>query len=438
MEIGRWIKKLLVLLTIIFIAFFPVITPTVYAVSSWSGDTWEGNTWEGDTWEGDTWEGNSWDGSDLEWNGSTWDGKGTDGSVTEGSDWLGYEWTSIPWYIEGWSEDGFNGDGTTGNPWSEEGYNGGGTTGNPWSEGGFNGDGTKGESWSEDGFNSDGTKADSWSGEGTDGNGTSGDQPFYDTGAYKVTHYLTNDVLNSSANFINNGLDKKSGLDGAPFRPGKFTSNFLLNSTKLVLGNNDIVNAADAGFKAYDSYDSVKAIQGMAKNFGDIQNNSSGRDVLSNTSKIDKYKVLFKDSSSKLLKNTDISAIKGTWKSMGALSKFNAGLSAVNTFVSAYKTGDSIADFASLNDSASGTDKVSAGADIGANIGETLMSAGGVALAIPGGQAIGAGIMAAGAGLYAVSKGVKLVAKNWDKVTKAADAVKDTAKKAWDTVTGWF
>lgn len=128
---------------------------------------------------------------------------------------------------------------------------------------------------------------------------------------------------------------------------------------------------------------------------------------------LNKYSSLVKQSAKDLLQNADFQNVKKTWASMGALSKFNAGIAGLNSFVSAYKTGESIKAFLQLSEGAKSTVKTTAGAEIGANVGETIASTGALVMAIPGGQALGLGIAAIGTGIYGISKGVQLFSRNW-------------------------
>lgn len=64
------------------------------------------------------------------------------------------------------------------------------------------------------------------------------------------------------------------------------------------------------------------------------------------------------------------------------------------------------------------------------------MSAGGVAAAIPGGQAIGAGLVVAGAAIWGASKLTGYVAKNWDSIKNTASKVGGAISKGWNALFG--
>lgn len=400
MRIKKWFKKSVILTIVLYITFSPLLTPTILAVSPWSGDSWEGNPWEG----------TPWDGSSLEWEGETWQGnpwesKGSKGSETSVHG--NYDWAIDPRYLEG---------GAVGDQFGYDGY-----LGSP--------DLRPAPNVPVDGI--DVTPSDNFG---------SSTESFYEADAFKSVHFATNS-LNNIANLSD---PNPFGFDGN-LSLGKVTNNIVLNSSKLLLGDNDTaVNIYDTGSNTYEVFNSAKELRGLAQDFTDTAGQSINK---SKTSMIGKYSSLLKESGSTFFNNTDISNVKGTWNSMGALSKFNAGLAGLNSFVSAYKTGESISAFMNLNDNVSGTVRAAAGADIGENIGDTIMSAGALAMAVPGGQALGLGVTAVGAGVYAISKGVKLFANNWKGDlwsttksigNKAANSVKNAAKKTWSTVTGFF
>ncbi|ALX47190.1 hypothetical protein [Lentibacillus amyloliquefaciens] len=204
-NIGNWLNKSLLLAAILLITFFPVITPTVYAVSSWSGDTWEGNTWSGDTWKG-----NPWDGSSFKWQGES-PGASQDGN------------SGNPW-----SQSGFDGDGTNGNRWMQEGYEG-----SPYGE----------NSWLQDGYSGylgnlspgylDGPPGTKPEGSFDSGNITNSvSTPFYDSQGFKAAEYVVSDVLGGQAQLAETGLAHQRYLDAGidhKWEPGlRMRGTFLL------------------------------------------------------------------------------------------------------------------------------------------------------------------------------------------------------------------
>ncbi|SFD94520.1 hypothetical protein SAMN05216238_10665 [Lentibacillus persicus] len=453
MYMYRWIKKLFVLMAIVFMAVQPVFIPTVYAVQSWTGDPWEGESWEGDQWDGSDlkWEGETWEGDS--WTGDSWNGNGTNssGSPTD------QDWTGVPWYLEGWSQsgtngspwsgNGFNGNGTAGSPWTQPGFNyGPGVAGNPWSGNVTSGNGTSGSPWIQPGYdygpgglvtpwlmpgyNGNGTEGASFDGNGTNGNGTEGDPasledfptfPF----EYDVGKYVVNDVMMGQVNLVGDLLTSQNmrdlGYESSMNYGLGYRGNLLMNGLKLGVGDNVV-------FDAYDTYSHVEEGVGAIQDFRAAQqfyNTSSSVGDLAEAGR-------------------SVSNATPPATSVGALSKFNVATAAVGTGISAFETGYNSARAVDvLNSDASGADKTVAVTDATASFGDTLMNAGVVTSAIPGAQAVGAGMVAVGAGVWAVSKGVRFVAShwkgNWKDTGKAMwKSTKDTAKKAWDTVTGWF
>ncbi|GGK08634.1 hypothetical protein GCM10007063_33810 [Lentibacillus kapialis] len=444
----EWLKKLFVLMAIAFMAVQPVFIPTVYAVESWTGDPWEGDTWNGDAWDGYDlkWKGNTWQGDT--WTGDSWNGDGSDGS----NSWKGQNWNGIPWYLRGWSQDGM-----TGNPWYNDSFNGNRTTGSPWKQPGFGyGPGGTGDSWSDDGYIGNGTPdapwvqlgfsnglsglANPWLMPGYNSNGTNGGS-FDGNGAkddpssledfpslpqeYDVGKYVVKDIMMGQVNLAGN-LQTYQNMQNLGYNTkmsygGRFSSSLFMNGLKLGVGDNVV-------FGAYDTYTHVSDGIGGVKDYNYIRNAQKTTDTAGDLA----------SASSKISGKTPPAA------SVGALSKFNVAAAAVGTGISAFETGFKSAKAVDVwTSDASGADKTSAVADAGASAGNTLMNAGVVATAIPGGQAVGAGMVAVGAGIWAVSKGAKFVADNWKgnlKDTGKAmwNKTKDTAKKAWDTVTGLF
>ncbi|WP_217589286.1 hypothetical protein [Lentibacillus saliphilus] len=458
----------------LFIVFQPVMIPVAYAVESWTGDSWKGESWEGESWDGSDlkWQGESW--SEDGWTGDAWEGEGTDGSgTTIGEGWNGYDWESQPWYMRGWNGgsgfngeswqlDGWNGNGHVGNDWrfpgwtsaaykgdawTESGFNGQGYQGNPWSQSGFNGNSYTGNPWLDRGFSGEGSSGNPWSSSGgagafTELNGYTPPERFYDSGEFKETKFVFDKLAVGTANFVTDGLN-----EGFSFgKTGWHLGDLLVSGAKLHTGDHVFYDVHDLTSKGKTIYDKSKAIENMrrADVAREITTSSAFRtNQISNASKFHQYGSIIKDSAGQLAQNMDVAKVASTWNNMGALSKFNFVTSGVNAGISAYKTGASITDAVqTFNSDASASDKTAAVATVGTNLGDTLMSAGAVASVVPGGQAVGAGLVAAGAGIYVVSKGVELVAKNSDKIAsaakKATDTVKNTLSKGFKKVKGWF
>ncbi|WP_390295682.1 hypothetical protein [Virgibacillus kekensis] len=464
-------SKVFALIAILFVTFQPVMVPVVYAVDSWTG-----KTWSGDPWEGNPWEGNPWDGSRLEWEGDPWIGKstegetwsgkmtdgdswagdGTDGASTDGQDWTGYDWESVPWYLKGWNQTGFNGEswnqkgwignGSSGNPWLNSGWEGNGTAGNPWLNPSWTGLYGPDSPWMMYGQNGYGTIGNPWAIPGWSGNETLAESGipeipnFYDTEGFQIGEYVVKDIINGQAQFINAAMiyqEKMAAGEDVKFGVGsarKMFGNMVVNGMKLGVGSNFITDAYDTATHVEDGINAVSDFQKARdlKRLANAGNVAEAADDLTDA----------------VNAGDTLSDISNTTGKMGALSKLNVGVAALGTGVSAVKTYNSIDNAVeTFNSDATGAEKTSAAADVGANLGDTLMNAGIVTSAIPGGQVIGAGMAAAGAGLWVISKGVKLFANNWkgslgstakSLAKKAGNAIKDGAKKAWDTVTGWF
>ncbi|SFA91083.1 hypothetical protein SAMN04488072_103215 [Lentibacillus halodurans] len=411
---NRLLKRVLALLAIVIIAVQPVFVPAVYAVDSWTGNPWEGESWEG----------TPWNGTDLQWQGESWEGNSWQGNDTE---------SPAPWSGQNWNQQ----DGMNGNPGSSDGYSGDGTSpGGPWNMPGYRyGPGGIGNPWLTPDFEGNGTDSDSLDGNGTNGNGTSGNETEGDPTSledfsslpygYDVGKYIVKDIMMGQAGLIGDLQTYQNmqdmGYNAKMNYGGRFYSNVFMNGLKLGVGDN-------IAFDSYDTYTHVSDGIGGIKDYNYIRNAQKTTDTAGDLA----------SASSKISGKTPPAS------SVGALSKFNIAAAAVGTGISAFETGFKSAKAVDvLTSDASGADKTSAVADATASLGDTIMNAGVVTTAIPGGQAIGAGMVAVGAGVWAVSKGVKFVADNWkgnlaDTGKAMWNKTKDTAKKAWDTVTGWF
>ncbi len=127
---------------------------------------------------------------------------------------------------------------------------------------------------------------------------------------------------------------------------------------------------------------------------------------------------------------------------VGALSKFNIAASAVGTVLSGIDTYNKIDTFTDvLGSNASTPDKVAAGADIGAGVGNMMMNASIAVAAVN--PVVGLGVGAAGAGVWLASRATKFVSKNWkgfngDTLKSMKNSLVDSGKKTINKIKGWF
>lgn len=418
-NIGNWLNKSLLLAAILLITFFPVITPTVYAVSSWSGDTWEGNTWSGDTWKG-----NPWDGSSFKWQGES-PGASQDGN------------SGNPW-----SQSGFDGDGTNGNRWMQEGYEG-----SPYGE----------NSWLQDGYSGylgnlspgylDGPPGTKPEGSFDSGNITNSvSTPFYDSQGFKAAEYVVSDVLGGQAQLAETGLAHQRYLDAGidhKWEPGlRMRGDLLVNGFKLAGVDNTVTDTYDTGSTLAEGYEGYQKFKDARSTVTDTEETlSKTKNSLQQNSKTSKLQQGL-NKASNLAKAAPVEKV---------LSKFSVPGAMLGSVASGTGTLDSVKSAVGDWDSSSGSERTASVAGIGENAGNFAMNAGTVALAapVPGARVAGGIAIAGGAALWGVSKGVKFAANNFDKIKSAASklgntvkktgsAIKDGAQKAWDSVTGLF
>jgi hypothetical protein len=470
-----------ILFTIAFQSVFFPLAVLADTVQPWNGNPWDGNPWEGQPWDGNDlkWEGGPW--NSESWNGDPWSGDPWNGDPWNGNDWQGNPWERDSWNGDPWDGDTWNGNPWGGDPWNSSSWDGtpwdgNGWNGNPWSLEGFDGvDSWEGRPWYMEGWTMDGFNGvDPWNGpqfhgEGFEGSATQGDttdipiiqtpegfegkrfnlepfsklgpsdyqvpERFYDGDNFKATEFLVNDMFGGTANLINDTFE--NGIPD-PSKYGVHIADLLVNSTKLQLGDNGSFEAYDTARKLwdiYEGYDELETLRDAKFGYDAINQGTNVAQQVSNASKYSQYLELMKDSGKTVLNSTSFDNISGTFSKMGALSKFNFVTSGINAGISAYKTGSSLADAINISKSgASGSEVTAAYADVGSNLGETLMSLGGVAAAIPGGQAVGAGLAIAGAGIFVVSKTTKFVAKNWDTISGGISKGINTLKNARDKV----
>jgi len=133
-----------------------------------------------------------------------------------------------------------------------------------------------------------------------------------------------------------------------------------------------------------------------------------------------------------------------TWGTMGALGKLNVVGAGLATAYGVYDTFNKASDaIGNWGDSSIKTStKVAETSEATASLGTTLMSAGVVAAAIPGGQAAATVMIVGGAALWGASKLTGAIANNWDGIKKGVsdfgNGVKDIASKGWNSVKSIF
>jgi len=415
------LKRVAILAAVILLTFFPLIAPTVHAVQPWTGNPWEGTPWEG----------TPWDGSQLQW-----EGRGTEGNGTNAQDFYGNTWSGAPWAGNGTAGNGTVGNGTVGNGTIGNGTIGNGTIGNGTIGNGTIGNGTIGN----------GTIGNGTIGNGTYGSGTGGSlisgryvtpnnplglydptgliehsskssspEAWYETDIYKSFDYVLKDGVGGAINSVT-GMYSDAQVNNGVLSLGGFAKNKInfgagitAGAIKMQFGDNLFTNGYDIysnGAAVKDGISGIRSAINAGTTTDNILGAVNGADVL----------------------RTGFDAVPR----MGAISKFNAGTAALGTVSSGISTYAKFKDI----EGTTGTERTSAIADTVAEGGSTLLNAGGVVAAIPGGQLAG-GIMMAGGGLiWAGGKLTKLYADNWKggvwKTTKSL------AKKAGDKISDGF
>ena len=426
------VKKLSVLLAIMFVLFQSFLVPL-------AGASWSGTSWKGDAWKGDSWTGDAWNTEGFSWEGEAWDpGKG----------WIQDGWEQDGWTQEGYTKDGWTGDGisaidpATGQPWTGDKVNGiDPATGQPWTGDKVNGiDPVTGQPWTGNGVNGiNPATGQPWIGNGNNGINPATGQPWagqngsginpatglpwigigspgaglsisqpgasgaaesyeLDINPYDISKYVMNDLIVGQVNMTK---DIASG-DFSFKRPNDIYG-LVLNGFKLGMGDNRaLVNIDDAYGMANAGIDGAAAIKTLWGSSFAATGSLSGYRSLAAT-QVSSY----------------TSALRPP---MSMLSKVNVATASVGTVFSAIdtfkNTGKAIEVY--QNDNSTGAAKTIAVSEATASLGEVLMNGGAVAAAIPGGQAIGAGLIIAGAGTFAISKGVKLVVSNWGSIKRGA------------------
>jgi hypothetical protein len=413
--LNSFIKRVFALFAILFLTFLPVLSIEVHAVEPWSGNPWDASD---RVWKGNPWEGKQTQWEHLPWKGNTW----------EGSPWSGNTWEGNPWSLEGWEGSTFEGKSWTARSWEGSAFEG-----NPWSSTYWNGYSTTAPNfWTGNDWEGKGTQGKSTQGSTFDGNTFKGKLGNYDLTSIKAnsaydSSYTPPDRFYDSDEFkgvkyvwesVTNGM-----IDFDPTSPtgfsGDYLKNVFLDTLKLQHGDVNF-DYVDIGDKAYEGYKSLKELEDFRRALGTVNTVStvaSGAQTAQSVSKWAQYGGIIKDSWNNILTSTDIANVGGTWNGMTFLSKLNlvsSGISAgISTIQTADKINDAIQTFKSTKD---GSERTAAVADAASSFGEAMMSYGGLAAAIPGGQAVGATMVAAGAVIFIGGKAVQLVAENWDTI----------------------
>lgn len=422
------IKRIFALTAILLIVVQSFFSSVAFAVQPWTGNTWSGDTWSGDTWSGDTWEGTPWEGNT--WSGDTWSGNGTNGESwqgdgTDGSGTNGNGTSGDGTAGDGTSGNGTNGDGTGGNGTSGNGTSGNGTSGNGTSGDGTGSNGTSGNGTDGSGTNSDGTSGNGTTGDGTSGNGSSGDgstgngtsgnagNDYSKTPTpYEVAKYIGNDVILGQVQLAADSY-APDAVDSMGGNTSSFLRSTLFNGLKLGI-NSPILDFASDVSDGVDVYQDAK---------GAISTLTSGTNIATNTT-----------AAGSMMNG----AAQAGSSAMGALGKLNVATAAVGTVLGVVDTSMNIGKAFDVfgDDNTTAVERTVAVTDATESLGSTLMSAGGVAAAIPGGQAIGAGLVVAGAAIWGASKLTSYVAKNWDGIKNTASKVSGAISKGWNALFG--
>ncbi|VEF49211.1 Uncharacterized protein conserved in bacteria [Bacillus freudenreichii] len=440
------IAALFALFIILFQTFaFPVAAAQPWSGKSWKGESWEGDSWKGDSWKGDTWEGDTWTSDPWEgktWNGSSWEGdswnqnpgqggngwngsnfKGRDfnGSDFNGSDFNGSDFSGSDFNGSDFNGSDFNGSDFNGNPWNNPGYNGNswnapGYNGNQWNAPGYNGNPWNNPNYNGNPWNTPGYYGNQWNipgynGLGPGGGGGAGDSSGSDNSStgpsvMDVTEFILDDYIGGKISMI----DAYNGGSTSFGPTGSYLTGLMLNGVKMGLGERTpwYVNAAS---DATDIYDKGKGVYDAGKTIRDIRRlESLGETVTRGAS---------------------------TASAVGTISKLSAVGAGISAGFSAYDTVLNTMNAVDVwKSDASKSDKVAATADATGSLGETLFNVGAVASAIPGGQAVGAGLMIAGGVVWGASKITKFFADGT--ASKVWNKTKDVASNVWNKTSGFF
>ncbi|WP_017187595.1 hypothetical protein [Alkalibacillus haloalkaliphilus] len=434
---GRLFKRVILAFIAVLLVLHPLITPVVHAVEPWSGESWEGDPWDGSQlqWQGEDWEGSETEGTPWESNpidGTPWEGEtgegnpwNQDGFNNDGS-WSGYDWQLSPWYMNGWAQPGMNGD-----PWSNDGFAGDPTQGSPWAGNDFSMGEMSGDPWRNTGFSGNENSIPPWMYNGYDPQDTS-----IDTSSYDVGKFLVNDVLMGQVDLMGH-LDTHQNMTDRNYNQSRnygigYRSNIFVNGLRLGIDDNVALDTADNVLNTYNAAQGIRTAADIVSYEQAIRNSQAYR------GSIDRIEDLA--SISQRTSNPNPSPV-----SVGALSKLNVAAAAVGAGFSAIDTGISTVEAYNVltSENASGAEMTSATARVGEGAGNTLMNAGMVTAVVPGMQAAGGIMIGVGAGLWAVSRGTRFVADHWkgnikDTGKAMVNSAKDTAKKTWSTVKGWF
>ncbi|WP_088102668.1 hypothetical protein [Halalkalibacter urbisdiaboli] len=396
---GRQIRSAVALFLATFFIIINFLAPiTVIAASPWSGNSWEGQSWQGNSWQGTPWEGHSW-------TGTPWQGESWSGSQWSSESWQGNQWNGNRFSSESWQGNQWNNPNWQGSPWMNQP-----SLGQSWDGNTFNGNGWDNSFWQGNPWNGNYAQGNPWnqnSGNGTPWQGIAGTgsaftaneftPPFADAGYFELSapnnlydwqKFLGKDILTGVISVV----------DSDNYTHGQIGRSILYSSMKLVTGQNN---------------DAVK---------GTFDVISTGKNLAEGTRRANELMNYLKP---ELLQRGAVfsrSAAEATTQvgtAFKAVSRLGAAGAAIGTVFSAVDT---------INNFREGKTLETIG-----SFGDTLMGAGTVALAIPGGQAIGAGLVATGALLSAGAGAVKLW-RNRKKIINDGKKIINSAVKTYDTV----
>ncbi|WP_100406437.1 hypothetical protein [Bacillus solitudinis] len=432
---GKKIRSRIALLLASFFILINIIGPiTVIAASPWSGNTWEGQSWQGNTWEGTPWKGQSWQGNS--WEGTAWE-----------SD----SWTSEPWSNEGgqggqwtanqWSNDSWQGSQWNNNPWQGSQWNN--PNWNPWS----NIPGGNGQSWSGSSFSGNGWNNPNWQGNqwnGTYGTGNPWDGNYGTGYPWQYPAGVSGNPWSGSfgpGNPWEISSGSGSSFSGNAFNSNEFTAPFsdvgyyelgkpsTVYEWQKFLGKDmlgGVISVVDSE-NGFTNGQIGRSLLFSSMKMATKQNNeavsgafnliSNGKNLVEGTKRANEL-MNYLGAERAVRGATEVSRLAGqTAPAFKAVSRLGAAGAAIGTVFSAV---DTVQNF-SKGDALSGV----------GSLGDTLMGAGVVALAFPGGQAIGAGLVATGA-LLSVGAGAVKMWRNREKIISDGKKIINSGAKALD------
>ncbi|KIL53670.1 hypothetical protein KP77_01650 [Jeotgalibacillus alimentarius] len=454
----RKIPAILMILFIVTQSFFYSysLAVTPWNGNTWSGNTWSGNTWSGQTWEGSTWEGHKWKGSSFEetsWTSESWEFYfDLEGGYTSEPLQIDRDaWQGPPWKIPAWAiSPAGSGDLISGTP----GMPPAGSSTNPYIGGTMNG-----PVISQNPLLNPAPSA-------------GGDPLFSNQGPYlqdSLFPYLpVNPGTITSATADSQGVDEND-----PPTLGYEANKYIFNG--IIKGNVDLVSSVylkGDNFRFSDTMNLRKAavMGGLKLGFKDNGLVNFTDDALAVKGAIDQGKLAMKayrsgdtltEAAASLARTGQVfeqgSNVLQSATNLGAVTKLNAVSGGIGVVYGVADTVQKWQAYGDLSSTATSSDKIAAGAEVGSAVGETLMNAGFVAAAIPGGQTAAPILLGIGAGVFIASKTTKYIASNWKSITKtvgdlwdnpgktskellskAGSGIQNTFDSGVKTVAGWF